>query len=478
MWQSWSQTLFSTVVSDSRQVEPGCLFVALKGERADGHDYIDQALAGGAVAVLAAAAEYTIGGGARTPQTRWLNVPTGARSDGAVRTGSGKTWLLLVPDPLIALQEIAIYWRQQHAQIRVVGITGSVGKTTTKELTAAVVSSRYKTFKSPGNLNSEVGLPLALLKLEHQHQRAILEMGMYDIGEIERLAAIARPQIGIVTNVGTAHLQRLGTVERIQQAKSELVRALPADGVAVLNADDHRVLEMRRWTPARVFTYGFSPDADLRAEEMESNGLEGISLWFHPKGGERIFGRLPLMGRHSAHGVLAAAAVGLIEGLSWDEIIGGLKSLPGQLRLVMAPAINGAHVIDDTYNAGPDSSVAALNLLQELTGRRIAVLGDMLELGPYETQAHQIVGARAAEVVDLLLVTGARGRLIGEAALAAGLQLNQVFFAAGNQEAASLLKQLLQPGDIVLIKGSRGVHMEDIVQEIDLVEIDLVEREV
>ena len=225
---------------------------------------------------------------------------------------------------------------------------------------------------------------------------------MYDVGEIAPLCHIAPPQVGVVTNVGPVHLERLGRIERIAQAKAELVQALPADGVAVLNLDDARVAAMASQTQARIFWYGLSPDADLWADEIQGEGLDGIRFRFHWQS-EVLHVRVPLLGRHSVHTALRAAAVGLVEGLSWEEIVRGLQQLDVQLRLITARGLNGATVLDDTYNASPASTMAALNLLADLTvqnGRRIAVLGDMLELGSYEEEGHRKVGARAADVVE------------------------------------------------------------------------------
>jgi UDP-N-acetylmuramoyl-tripeptide--D-alanyl-D-alanine ligase len=319
---------------------------------------------------------------------------------------------------------------RSNLDLGVIGITGSVGKTSTKELTAAVISQRFHTLHNKGNLNSEQGLPLTLLELSAEHERAVLEMGMYALGEIQAMCELARPRLGVITNVGPVHLSRLGTIENIAQAKSELVRALPSadnGGVAILNWDDERVQAMAALTPARIFRYGLTPEADLWADEIVGAGMEGIRFRFHyrrPTGerhsSERIDSlhvKVPLLGRHSVHTALRAAAVGLVEGMSWEEIIAGIQSMPGQLRLVVVPGINGSTLIDDTYNASPASMVAALNLLNDLEssggGRRIAVLGDMRELGNYTGEGHQIVGRRAADVVDILVTVGELGRAIG-----------------------------------------------------------------
>jgi UDP-N-acetylmuramoyl-tripeptide--D-alanyl-D-alanine ligase len=311
-------------------------------------------------------------------------------------------------------------------------------------------------------------LPLALLHLTASHERVVLEMGMYDVGEISQLADIAMPQVGVVTNVGPTHLERLGTIERIAQAKAELPQALPpasSGGVAILNQDDDAVRAMAGQTRARVFTYGLDPGAHLSADEIESEGLEGIRFNFH-FGQETIHVRVPMLGRHSVHTSLSAAAVGLVEGLSWQEIMAGLRDQSVQLRLVTVPGPAGSIILDDTYNSSPRSCIAALNLLDELEGRKIAVLGDMYELGRYEDEAHRLVGRRASDVADLLITVGQLAQTIGDEAITAGAAPDTVYLLRTNSEAIELLRVLIESGagtDRVLVKGSRGMAMEEIV---------------
>jgi len=451
-----------SAVIDSRLASPGCLFIALPGERHDGHDFIADAVAKGAVAVIAQ----------RAPGIPCTALAMGDQPAVPDRWEPGLPVCFVVPDSLAALQQVAAYWRRQH-EVRVIGITGSVGKTTTKEVVAAVLSQRYHTLKSEGNYNNEIGLPLTLLHLTAQHERVVLEMGMYDLGEITRLAEISLPQVGIVTNVGPTHLERLGTMERIAQAKTELPRALPAadrGGVAILNADDPLVRLMAEETQARAFTYGLARSADLWADGIVSEGLEGIRLRLH-HGEESIHARLPMLGRHSVHTALRAAAAGLIEGLSWGEIVAGLRDQSAQLRLVAVPGPAGSTILDDTYNSSPASCVAALTLLNELAGserggRKIAVLGDMYELGAYEAEAHKLVGRRARDVADLLVTVGCLGRTIGEEAVKAGMPADAVHAVESNAEAVEQLLALIEPapgGDVILVKGSRGLAMEEIV---------------
>jgi len=442
---------FSRAVIDSRLAEEGSLFIALRGEKQDGHSFVADAFNRGAVVALV---EREVDADCHYLDTRKdpFQLPD---------SGLQLPLCLIVEDCLAALQKAAAYWRRQH-DVRVVGVTGSVGKTTTKELVAAVLARRYSTLKSWGNYNNEIGLPLTLLHLGPEHERVVLEMGMYALGEIAQLADIALPVIGVVTNVGPVHLERLGTIERIAQAKAELVEALPADGVAVLNYDDERVRVMKAKTRARVFYYGLSPEADLWADQIESEGLSGVRFRFH-YGDEIIYARIPLLGRHSVHTALAAAAVGLVEGESWEEIMAGLRDTSAQLRLVAVSGPNGSTILDDTYNASPASTLAALNLLEELPGRHIAVLGDMLELGSYEEEGHRKVGRRAMEVVSILITVGPRGRIIGEEALHCGMSPESVHIVETNQEAVKILRKVVAPGDVILVKGSRAMRMEEIV---------------
>ena len=454
--QGYERTLRDVVI-DSRKAAPGSLFVALKGEKTDGHNFIEDAIERGAMAVLC---REDWKGTISRPVTNVFPGSEPPETDGVV--------CFRVKDTLFSLQEIASFWRRKF-DVTVVGITGSIGKSSTKELAASVASQRFGTLKSEGNYNNEIGLPLTLLKLRPDHQVAVLEMGMYALGEIERLAEIALPSIGVVTNVGPVHLERLKTIERIAQAKSELVKALPENGVAILNADDPLTRAMAQETKARVFFYGLSPSSDLWADGIESLGIEGTKFWLH-YGKEKLYVHIPLLGRHSVHTALRAASVGIALGLSWEEIVRGLQDQKARLRLLAVPGINGSTILDDTYNSSPDSALAALNLLAELDGRKVAVLGDMLELGSYEEIGHRLVGRRAAEVADYLITVGPRASIIGEEAISQGMPKERVYMASSNEEAVGVLKSILSEGDNVLVKGSRGMKMEEIVSRIALEE--------
>jgi UDP-N-acetylmuramoyl-tripeptide--D-alanyl-D-alanine ligase len=372
-----------------------------------------------------------------------------------------------VQSSLVAIQELGRLWRRQFPGIRTIGITGSVGKTTTKELTHAVLSRRYNTLKSEGNYNNEIGLPLSLLRLRPWHQRAVLEMGMYTSGEISLLCDLAQPQVGVVTIIGAVHMEWLGSIEAIAAAKQELVEALPPapEGIAILNKDDERVMMMADHTDARIVTYGLDSEADVWADNILSMGLNGIYFTLH-HGSESLNVQVPLLGRHSVHTALRASVVGLVEGLTWGEIVQGLRSLSYQLRLVAVPGPDNSILLDDTYNSSPESAIAALNLLDELDGRRIAVLGDMLELGPVEEESHRMVGRRAKDTAEVIVAVGALGQLIGEEALEAGMPADHVFITEDAEEAAFVLKGIIQSNDVILVKGSRGIRLDKVVADL------------
>ncbi len=444
-------------VIDSRKVIPGALFIAIPGERVDGHQFIDEAFDKGANLAFVQ----------QEMPERYSCLDLRKPFDPQALANLEAPICLRVEDCVQALQTTARFWRRK-LDLRVIGITGSVGKSTTKELIAEVLTQRYRTLKNPGNLNNEIGLPLTVLHLSEGYERAVLEMGFYVPGEISLLCDLALPQIGVITNIGTVHAERAGSQETIAKGKAELVEALPPapDGVAILNFDDPLVRKMADQTSAQVFFYGLDPQADLWADNVEGLGLEGIRFQLHFRN-EVITLRVPMIGRHSVHTALRAAAVGLIEGLTWQEIINGLRSEHTQLRLVAVRSASGALVLDDTYNASPQSTLAALNLLSELEGHKVAVLGDMLELGPYERQGHEMVGVRAAEVVDQLITVGERAKTIAYSAWQSGLSKKVIRELETSDQAIELLKSQLGPQDVVLIKGSHGMQMDRIVTALE-----------
>jgi UDP-N-acetylmuramoyl-tripeptide--D-alanyl-D-alanine ligase len=444
--------VFSSVVVDSRLAVSGSLFIALRGEHTDGHLFVAEAFARGAVVAIVSR---PVDG----CESCW-------HANSVMRGELGLPLCVVASDPLLALQRAAAVVRRRHRLCRVVGVTGSVGKTTTKEAIASVLAQKYVTLKSEGNYNNEIGLPLTLLSLEETTERAVVEMAMYDIGEIALLADIARPDVGVVTNVGPTHLERLGTMERIVQAKTELVEALPPDGVAVLNGDDPWVRAMATHTSAgRVLLYGLGPDVDVRATNVVAHGLDGMEFTL-AYDGRSVKAKTALLGLHSVQTALAAAAVGVVEELSADEILGGLADPAARVRLRPLKGVNGSLILDDTYNSSPASAIAALDFAAGLPGRKIAVLGDMLELGAYETEGHIRVGRRVVQTATLLFTVGSLGRKIGEAALEGGMAPQSVCMVECKDEVVRRLQDVLNSGDVVLVKGSRGMAMETVVKEL------------
>ena len=435
---------FSRVIVDSRQAVGGELFIALPGERCDGHEYVVAAMVAGARGAMVRASKIDE---CRASLGRFASAP-----------------LFAVPDTLAGLQQLAAYWRRRFS-LPVVAVTGSVGKTTTKEFVASVLARRLSVHRSEGNRNNEIGLPLSLLQLNARHQAMVLEMGTYGPGDIRQLCAVACPTIGIVTGVSWVHLERMGSLEVIAAAKAELVEALPRTGTAILNADDARVRAMAAMTAARVVYYGLSPQAAVRGSDVQPEGLRGVRFTMHLNGEARPI-HLLTPGRHQVINALAAAAVARELGMSVDEIVEGLEALHLEARLVTLPGVAGSLILDDTYNASPVSVLASLDLLGDLEGRRIAVLGDMRELGSFEDEGHRLIGERAARTCDLLAVVGEKAALAGAAAVQAGMDPSTVFFALNNARAIDWLKPRLAPGDHVLVKGSRSMRLEEVVRAV------------
>jgi UDP-N-acetylmuramoyl-tripeptide--D-alanyl-D-alanine ligase len=458
-----SRLVITEATVDSRQVIPGAMFVALPGERVDGHSFVEEAFKNGASIALV---QRDMPAGLITLDLTYGTVIADTTLPTALR--NGQPFCIKVSDTLAALQTIAAFWRRK-LNLRVIGVTGSVGKSTTKELIFEVLSQRYRTLKNPGNQNNEIGLPLSIMRMGYGYQRAVLEMGFYVPGEIAQLCEIAQPSTGVVTNIGTVHAERAGSQEDIARGKAELVQALPADGNAILNYDDPLVRAMAEKTRAQVLFYGMDSSAHLWADNVESFGLEGIRFRLHYKR-ETFSLRVPMIGRHSIHTALRAAAVGLVEGLSWGEIIHGMHTSQTQLRLVAVRTENGALLIDDSYNAAPESMLSALNLLDEMKGRKIAVLGDMRELGQYEQTGHVLVGVRTAEVADFLLAVGELSKITLNAARKAGLSGARCAWVEDAPQAIEVLKPMLKAGDIVLVKGSHGLRMDRIVAALEIEE--------
>jgi UDP-N-acetylmuramoyl-tripeptide--D-alanyl-D-alanine ligase len=444
--------MITEAVIDSRKAIPGSLFVALAGERSDGHKFIQAAFEQGSCSALI---DQEIGSELRILDLR--NVKPGEE----IKIPQAP-FCIRVDNSLKSLQDIARYWRGKLSA-RVIAITGSVGKSSTKELVTEILNRKFHTFKNPGNYNNEIGLPLTILNLGQGYERVVLEMGFYYPGEISFLCGIAKPDVGIVTNIGTVHAERAGSQEEIAKGKAELVEALAPNpaGTAILNFDDPYVKAMALKTKARVLFYGLDSGADIWGDEIQGQGLKGIRFRMHYQGNSMVLD-VPMLGRHSVQTILRASAAGFAEGMLMEEVADALMKSNTQLRLVAVETKSGALILDDTYNATPESTVAALDLLDELKGQKIAVLGDMLELGPYEQSGHEIVGRRAAEVVNHLIAVGPRGQTIAETAKLRGLPPAAITWVPDALEAAEVLKYNLRAGDVVLIKGSHGLRMDRI----------------
>jgi UDP-N-acetylmuramoyl-tripeptide--D-alanyl-D-alanine ligase len=438
---------------DSRAVRPGDLFVALKGETTDGHLYIPQAVAAGAAAILCARADAE------------------ALSRGVPQ--------LVVADPLDVLQRLARERLRRQPATRVIAITGSNGKTSVKEATAALLERLAPTLKTEGNLNTETGLPLTLLRLLPEHRFAVLEMGAQWVGEIASLCRIAPPQIAVCTMVGPEHLEFFGSMANVAEGESEAVAALPPEGVAILNDDDPVVRGMGRRTHARVITFGRRPQAQVRALRIWGDPLTGLRFTL-ATGGQQVRVALHVPGAHAVTTALAAAAVALACGMDPQHIAAGLSEIrPVKRRGEIKRALSGATLIDDSYNANRQSAIAAMELLKGARvaagGRRWFVFGDMLELGHYARAEHAAVGrAAAAAGLDELVLVGSEVAATAQAALEAGLLpshvhlfaaplTNRTALAAAHQAAAALVREALCSSDVVLVKGSLGVGMDAMV---------------
>jgi UDP-N-acetylmuramoyl-tripeptide--D-alanyl-D-alanine ligase len=447
-----NQMMITEAVIDSRKAIPGSLFIALPGEHSDGHDFVKNAFKNGAILALV---QRDLGSGFRILDLRNVD------SDRELSIPHAP-FCIRVDDSLKSLQDIARYWRQKLS-VRVIAITGSVGKSTTKELTTEILSRKFHTYKNPGNYNNEIGLPLTILNLGQGYERLVLEMGFYNLGDIRFLCEIAKPDVGILTNIGTVHAERAGSQEVIAKGKAELVESLnpSPDGIAILNFDDPFVKAMASKTQARILFYGLDSGADVWADEIQGRGLKGIRFRIHYHDESMVL-EVPMLGRHSVQTILRASAAGIAEGMTMHEVAEALMASNTQLRLVAVQTKSGALILDDTYNATPESTVAALDLLDELKGQKIAVLGDMLELGQYEQAGHEVVGRRAAEVVNHLIAVGPRGQTIAETAKLRGLPPTAVTWVADALQAAEVLKYNLKAGDVVLIKGSHSLRMDRI----------------
>lgn len=427
---------------DSRTIRAGELFVAIHGPRHDGHAFVGAALESGALAAVVA-------------RDRAGQYPEAVR---------GK--LIAVADPLAALQELARAVRRQWGR-RMAAVTGSTGKTTTKEILAQLLGARLRVLKSEGNLNNDYGLPLSLLRLEPEHEAAVLELGMSRRGELARLARIAEPQVGVVTNVAPVHLEFFASVDEIALAKRELIEGLAGrESVAALNADDARVARFAEFAPGRVLTFGIEAPADFRAQKIDLQGAEGAAFdCVTPAWRARL--TLSLPGVHNVRNALAAIAAASVWGLTAQEVQRGLDAVrPAEMRGEVLRLEPGITVLNDCYNSNPVALAATIDLLAAAPDvtRRVLVAGEMLELGPTSAELHRAAGRHAAGKADWIIGVRGDAKEIVQGAIAGGHPAARARFFENSEAAAQFLAAFVERGDFVLVKGSRGVKMERIVE--------------
>lgn len=432
---------------DSRDVRVGGAFLALPGEKSDGHDHLRAAIDAGAHVLIVT-----------RPLAELGDVEADARARGVA--------VILVDEAQDALADVAV-WHRAGLNCRVVGITGSSGKTTTKDLLASVLSTTFRTVSTSGNRNNEIGLPLTVLSAGPDTEVLIVEMGMRGAGQIAHLCEIARPTHGLVTNVGTSHIELLGTQEAIADAKGELVGAIPQSGCVCLNGDDSYSAHLARLSAAPVRLYGLGETADVSASNVRTD--EGGCAHFTLRaGGAEVPVELGTPGRHNVYNALAAGAVAVEFGVDLGNIASGLHSaVMTGMRMESFVTADGVTVINDAYNANPASMAAAVETLasQEIPGRRIAVLGDMAELGSLEPLAHFIVGEQvAASGIEVLVTIGERALRIGDGAGAAGMPVQNRFSCSTVEEVLDVLDDVAGPGDTVLVKASRVMGLESVVE--------------
>lgn len=428
---------------DTRTLAAGDLFIALRGERFDGHTFVEKALQRGASGAIV------------DSQSAW--------------PASNPGVAIVVPDSLRALQQLASAVRRE-ADTRVVAVTGSAGKTTTKEVTAEFLSARYEVFRNKGNLNNHIGLPLSLLELRRGPDVAVVELGMNHAGEIRTLVTIATPDVRVWTNVGDAHLGFFGTPDAIADAKAEVLEHAAPDTVVVANADDERVMARVSRFKGRVLTFGIERAADVRAAAVEDRGIEGMRASLVTARGERVL-ESPLLGRGNLANVLAATAVALHFDVSLDEIVRRASALrPAYHRGEVIRLPNGVTVIDDSYNSSPAALQRTLDVVARATGhaRKAAVLGEMLELGEQSQAMHDRCGESAgrAGLSWLIAVGGSPAAALARAAVRAGIEAGQVLHVGDSSQAAEAALARIRPGDLVLVKGSRGVGTDRVVQRL------------
>ncbi len=430
------------VVLDSRQVKEGCLFIATKGRQADGHAFIPQVLQKGAAGVVCE------------------KLPKDWKEGGN---------FILVEDSFQALKDIAAFYREQ-LEIKVVGITGSVGKTSTKEFIACVLAKKCQVLKTEGNFNNEIGLPLTILKIRDCHQVAVVEMGISDFGEMRRLSRIAKPDICVLTNIGQCHLENLKSRQGILKAKTEIFDFMQKDGMVCLNGDDDMLATVTQVKGRKPLTFGRKETNGVYADRVENKGLFGSSVRIHV-GELEFWADIPLPGEHMVYNALAAACVGNLFGIGEEGIRQGIASVEpvgGRSHIIR---LTDRVVIDDCYNANPVSMCAALDLLGTAFTRKAAVLGDMFELGEGEKEMHGRVGAYAVEKgVDVLVCIGSLSKSMyeeaGKTAQRLGISEGNLYYFPEKKDFLGRWQEILQKGDTVLVKASHGMAFEEIVKRI------------
>jgi len=429
------------ISTDSREIIPGQFFWALQGERYDGHDFVKQAVEKGASGIV-----IKKGFGPEIPTGRDLVV-------------------IAVEDTLRALGDLAGWWRHQH-NVRVAAITGSVGKTTTKEMTANILGLHASTLKNTGNLNNLVGLPLTILLLEESHQRAVLEMGMNRPGEIARLTEIADPDIGLITNVARAHIEGLGDINGVARAKVELVEKISSEGQVILNGDDVLLMRVASQFPKKMMTYGLGSRNDIRAENIRNLGREGLSFELKYKG-DSVPIRLRSPGLQNVFNALAASSIALCLKEPYDHIVEGLYGFEGiKGRFMLSTLPGGITLVDDTYNSNPSSLRAAIDSVKELMangGRVIIGLGEMLELGDETVQAHIEAGGMVAELgVYYFFAMGEHAPEMIKGAITHGISPDRAVVVNSHEEMGKKIKENMKHGDLILLKGSRRMALEKV----------------
>jgi UDP-N-acetylmuramoyl-tripeptide--D-alanyl-D-alanine ligase len=440
--QGKGNTTFQGISTDSRTIGAGDLFIALKGPHFDGHHFAQEALkkkAGGVVIE-----EDKVG------DIRWNGYQSKA--------------VIVVKDTLHALGDLAQERRRKY-QTPVVGVTGSNGKTTTKDMISACLKTIFPILKTEGNLNNLIGLPLTLLRLTEKERVVVLEMGMNVPGEIRRLTEIAEPDVGLITNIETVHLEGMGSLETIKREKGELFRRMRKGGTILVNQDDPRVVELASEFSGQKITFGIEGPADVMAREIRLQGSEGTTFTLIMEG-EAIEIGLPLLGRHFVLNALSAVAVASLFGIELGKVKKALEQFqPSPMRMEIVRLKGGVMLINDAYNANPKSMESALETLCEVRGkgRAIAVLGDMLELGDFSVEAHQRVGERVGELsIDFLLALGEEAPVVVESAIRQGLDPERARVVASHPEAISMLRNVIREGDWILVKGSRRMAMEKV----------------